>query len=162
MIALRIGMTGMPIFLPPLIRKTSPQRGGGVGVRVELPTHLRALAGVEGELVFPLGPGATLADLFDALEARHPRLRGTIRHHDSGARRAYMRYFAERADLSHASPDEPLTVIGLTPAHGSTSSFVTMYLTIAPQKFWISARPDFFSTTPIPSNSSEINRSQKW
>jgi molybdopterin converting factor small subunit len=77
-------------------------------VRVELPTHLRTLAGVHGEVVLTLGPGPTLSDLLDALEARHPRLRGTIRDHDSGMRRAYMRYFADRSDLSHASPHDPL------------------------------------------------------
>lgn len=87
-------------------------RDASVGARitVALPTHLRTLAGVEREVVVVV-PGAgepTQRSLFDALEAEHPRLRGTIRDHDSGVRRAYMRYFAGTADLSHDDPDAPL------------------------------------------------------
>lgn len=80
-------------------------------MRVELPGHLRILAGIgsAGEVELDLGSRPpTLRGLFDALEERHPRLRGTIRDRDTGTRRAYMRYFAERADLSHEPPDAPL------------------------------------------------------
>jgi molybdopterin converting factor small subunit len=77
-------------------------------VRIELPSHLRTLAGVTGEVAIELGGEATLGALFDALEARYPKLRGTIRDHDTGVRRAYMRYFADRRDLSHEALDTPL------------------------------------------------------
>lgn len=83
---------------------------GGATIVVALPTHLRTLAGVEREVeVFVPGPETpTPRRMFDALEAEHPRLRGTIRDHDTGRRRAYMRYFAGTADLSHDDPDAPL------------------------------------------------------
>ena len=79
-------------------------------ITVALPTHLRTLAGVEREVAVVVeGPDApTQRGLFDSLEADHPRLRGTIRDHDTGRRRAYMRYFAGTADLSHDDPDAPL------------------------------------------------------
>ncbi|MBT8404368.1 MAG: hypothetical protein KJP18_10950 [Gemmatimonadetes bacterium] len=79
-------------------------------MRVALPTHLRALADVEPEVRvdLPWETPATARALFDELEARHPRLRGTIRHHDTGERRAYMRFFAGREDLSHEPPDAEL------------------------------------------------------
>lgn len=77
-------------------------------VRVELPGHLRTLAGAPGVVTVDLEGAATLASLFDALERRYPKLRGTIRDQATGARRAYMRYFAERRDLSHSPPDAPL------------------------------------------------------
>lgn len=77
-------------------------------MRVELPGHLRTLAGAPAIVTLDLGVDPTLAALFDALEARYPRLKGTIRNHETGARRAYMRYFADRRDLSHAPLDEPL------------------------------------------------------
>ena len=80
------------------------------GIRVALPTHLRTLAGVGREVAVEIDPGraATARALFDALEARHPRLRGTIRDHDSGERRAYLRFFAGTDDLSHVPADAPL------------------------------------------------------
>ena len=80
------------------------------GIRVALPTHLRTLAGVGREIEVEIDPErpATARSLFDALEARHPRLRGTIRDHDTGERRAYLRFFAGTDDLSHASADAPL------------------------------------------------------
>lgn len=97
-------------------RGTGTDGGGGdpgpavARIRVALPTHLSALAGVEAETVVEVPrPGPlTARALLDALEARYPSLRGTIRDHDSGNRRPYMRYFAGKADLSHASPDAPL------------------------------------------------------
>ena len=77
-------------------------------VRIELPSHLRTLAGVTGEVAIELGGEPTLSALFDALEGRYPKLRGTIRDHGTGVRRAYMRYFADRRDLSHEALDAPL------------------------------------------------------
>jgi len=59
------------------------------------------------ELSLPEGP-VTIEGVLDALEERYPPLRGTIRDHDTGARRAYMRYFAGREDVSHEPPDAPL------------------------------------------------------
>lgn len=81
-----------------------------VQVVVELPTHLRELAGAgrETRLEITGSHPATIRTLLDALEAAHPVLRGTIRDRDTGARRAYMRYFAGKADLSHEPPDAPL------------------------------------------------------
>ena len=77
-------------------------------IRVELPPHLRTLAKVSGEVQLdvpgPLTPGAVL----DALEARYPVLRGTIRDHVTHERRAFIRFFACSQDLSHDSPDTPL------------------------------------------------------
>lgn len=83
---------------------------GERAIRVALPTHLRTLAGVGREVEVAIAPDrpATARALFDALEARHPRLRGTIRDHDSGERRAYLRFFAGTDDVSHEPPDAPL------------------------------------------------------
>lgn len=79
-------------------------------IRVELPHHLRALAGVSGEvaLELPGGGPATPRAVLDALEARYPVLRGTIRHHVTLERRPYVRLFACARDWSHESPDTPL------------------------------------------------------
>jgi len=78
-------------------------------VRVELPTHLRTLAGVEDEVRLDVsGREPTVAAVLDSLEARYPVLRGTIREHGGGQRRAYMRYFACGEDLSHEPPGAPL------------------------------------------------------
>jgi len=81
-------------------------------IRVELPAHLRTLAGVSGEVTLELGPDApgvvTLGDALDALEARYPVLRGTIRDHHTGRRRAFVRFFACKEDLSHEQADFPL------------------------------------------------------
>jgi hypothetical protein len=74
-------------------------------IRVALPAHLRTLAGVSGELRLEVPPPVTQRALLDALEARHPVLRGTIREHGSLRRRAFVRYFACREDLSHEPPD---------------------------------------------------------
>ena len=76
-------------------------------IRVVLPAHLRALAKVQGELALEC-PDATQRAVLDALEARHPALRGTIRDPATGRRRAFVRFFACREDLSHLSPDDPL------------------------------------------------------
>ena len=73
--------------------------------RVVLPYHLRALARESGEVVVA---GSTQREVVDALEARYPALRGTMRDPASGRRRAFVRFFACREDLSHSSPDDPL------------------------------------------------------
>ncbi|HSJ96166.1 MAG TPA: MoaD/ThiS family protein [Myxococcota bacterium] len=77
-------------------------------IRVVLPAHLRTLAGVTGEIRLELAGPATQRAILDALEARHPTLRGTIRDHGSQRRRAFVRFFACREDLSHEPPDAPL------------------------------------------------------
>jgi len=77
-------------------------------IRVELPTHLRRLANVEGEVKFDLAGPVTQRTVLDALEARYPMLRGTIRDHGSVMRRPMLRFFACEEDLSHESPDAPL------------------------------------------------------
>jgi sulfur-carrier protein len=77
-------------------------------VTVTLPTHLRTLAGVDGVVAVEVPAAPTIADVLDALEARHPVLRGTIREHGTLRRRAYMRFFACEQDLSHAPVDTPV------------------------------------------------------
>lgn len=81
-------------------------------IRVELPAHLRTLARVSGEVALDLpanGPApVTLGEALDALEASYPVLRGTLRDHHTGRRRAFVRFFACKEDLSHESPDFPL------------------------------------------------------
>ena len=76
-------------------------------IRVVLPAHLRALAQVQGEVAIEDG-AATQRAVLDALEARYPALRGTIRDPATGRRRAFVRFFACKEDLSHGSPDDPL------------------------------------------------------
>ena len=77
-------------------------------IRVVLPAHLRALARVDGEVRLEITGPVTQRSVLDALEARYPMLRGTIRGHDGGPRRAFMRFFACEEDLSHEPPDRPL------------------------------------------------------
>jgi len=77
-------------------------------IRVELPQHLRTLAGVSGEVQLEVKGPVTQRTVLDALEARFPTLRGTIRDHDTQKRRAFLRFFACQEDLSHESPDTPL------------------------------------------------------
>ncbi|HEY3450292.1 MAG TPA: MoaD/ThiS family protein [Myxococcales bacterium] len=78
-------------------------------IRVVLPFHLRNLAHLEGEAVQLEVPGRpTLGAVLDALEARHPELRGTIRDRATLKRRPFLRFFACRRDLSNCSPEEPL------------------------------------------------------
>jgi molybdopterin synthase sulfur carrier subunit len=77
-------------------------------IRVELPSHLRTLAKVDGEVQLDVQGQVTLRSVLDALEARYPMLRGTIRDHVSGQRRPFLRFFACEEDLSHESPDAPL------------------------------------------------------
>ena len=77
-------------------------------IRVVLPAHLRALARIGGEVHLDIAGPVTQRSVLDALEARDPMLRGTIRDHDSGPRRAFIRFFACERDLSHDPPDDPL------------------------------------------------------
>ena len=77
-------------------------------IRVVLPTHLRTLARVDGEVQLDVEGPATQRAVLDALEARYPMLRGTIRDHVTQRRRAFVRFFACEQDLSHESPDAPL------------------------------------------------------
>jgi hypothetical protein len=77
-------------------------------IRVVLPTHLRTLARVDGEVQLDVEGPATQRSVLDALEARYPMLRGTIRDHVTHQRRAFVRFFACAQDRSHESPDAPL------------------------------------------------------
>jgi molybdopterin converting factor small subunit len=92
-------------------------------IRVVLPAHLRSLARVEDEVTLQLEGQATMRSVLDALEARYPMLRGTIRDHVTHQRRSFVRFFACEEDLSHEPPDtllpeavatgaEPFLVVG--------------------------------------------------
>lgn len=92
-------------------------------IRVELPAHLRALARVDGEVEVRVDGPVTLGSVLDALEARHPVLRGTIRDTVTRQRRPLVRFFACERDLSHEPSDvtlpepvaagtEPLLIVG--------------------------------------------------
>ena len=92
-------------------------------IRVELPQHLRTLAHVGREVELDVEGAVTQRSVLDALEARYPMLRGTIRDQVTQQRRAFLRFFACQEDLSHESPDallpeavalgkEPLIVLG--------------------------------------------------
>jgi molybdopterin converting factor small subunit len=77
-------------------------------IRVILPAHLRTLAKVTGDVLLEIEGPATQRTVLDALEARYPMLRGTIRDHVTQQRRPFVRFFACEEDLSHESPDAPL------------------------------------------------------
>jgi molybdopterin synthase sulfur carrier subunit len=92
-------------------------------IRVVLPQHLRTLARVSGEVELCIDGAATPRAILDALEARYPMLRGTIRDQVTHERRAFLRFFACQEDISHepadfqlpddvASGDEPLMIVG--------------------------------------------------
>ncbi len=92
-------------------------------IRIVLPEHLRTLARVDGEIALPVAGQVTQRSVLDALEARFPVLRGTIRDHRTHQRRAFVRYFACQQDISHEAPDmllpdavatgvEPFLVVG--------------------------------------------------
>jgi len=92
-------------------------------IRVILPQHLRTLAQVGAEVQLEVGAPVTLRSVLDAIEARYPMLRGTIRDQVTGQRRPFLRFFACEEDLSHepphvllpdvvASGKEPLLIIG--------------------------------------------------
>ena len=77
-------------------------------IRVVLPAHLRTLARVDGEVRLDVEGAATVRAVVDALEARYPMLRGTIRDHVTHRRRAFLRFFACGEDLSHEPADAAL------------------------------------------------------
>jgi molybdopterin converting factor small subunit len=77
-------------------------------IRVVLPAHLRTLARIDGEVALEVEGPVTQRSVLDALEARYPMLRGTIRNHVTQQRRPFIRFFACEQDLSHESPDAPL------------------------------------------------------
>jgi len=77
-------------------------------IRVTLPAHLRTLAQVDGEVQVDVAGEVTQRAVLDALEARYPMLRGTIRDRAAGKRRAFIRFFACEQDLSNDPPDTPL------------------------------------------------------
>ena len=92
-------------------------------IRVLLPYHLRNLAGIKDEVQLDLAAPATMRSVLDALEARYPTLRGTIRDHATLERRPFLRFFVCEQDWSHESPDaelpeavaagrEPLLILG--------------------------------------------------
>jgi hypothetical protein len=77
-------------------------------IRVTLPYHLRNLAKVDAEVSLDVEGDVTQRAILDALEARYPVLRGTIRDHGTLARRPFLRYFACNEDVSLEPPDAPL------------------------------------------------------
>ena len=77
-------------------------------IRVALPAHLRTLARVDGEVTLDVEGRVTQSSVLDALEARYPALRGTIRDHVTLKRRAFIRFFACEQDLSLEPPDAAL------------------------------------------------------
>jgi hypothetical protein len=77
-------------------------------IRVGLPAHLRTLAHVDGEVTLSIEGPVTQRSILEALEARHPVLRGAIRDHTTQNRRPFVRFFACAEDHSHDSPDAPL------------------------------------------------------
>ena len=92
-------------------------------IRVILPPHLRGLAHIAGEVELDIKGPATQRSVVDALEAKYPMLRGTVRDHVTQERRPFLRFFACEEDLSHESPDallpdavvsgkEPLLIVG--------------------------------------------------
>jgi hypothetical protein len=77
-------------------------------IRVVLPAHLKNLARVDGEVRLDVAGPVTQRLVLDALEDRYPMLRGTLRDHRTGQRRAFVRFYACQEDLSNESPDAPL------------------------------------------------------
>lgn len=77
-------------------------------IRVVLPHHLRTLAKVGDEISVDLNGSETMNAVIDAIEAKYPMLRGTIREHGTLKRRPLVRFFACGEDISHESPDKPL------------------------------------------------------
>lgn len=77
-------------------------------ITVVLPAHLRTLAGVKGDVQLEVAGEVTRHSILDALEARYPMLRGTIRNHVGGERRPLLRFFACGEDVTHEPADAPL------------------------------------------------------
>ena len=86
---------------------TAPERVAKT-IRVALPFHLRTLARIDGDVALDVAEPVTIRAVLDALEARYPMLRGTIREYETGKRRAFLRFFACEEDWSLESPDKPL------------------------------------------------------
>jgi sulfur-carrier protein len=91
-------------------------------IRVALPEHLRTLARVQGEVSLSVEGPVTQRSVLDALEARFPMLRGTIREHGTLQRRPFVRFYACEQDLSHQSPDAPLPL----PVANGTEAFLVI------------------------------------
>lgn len=77
-------------------------------IQIQIPYHLRTLAHVDADIALDVPAPVTLRAALDALEAAYPMLRGTIRDHDTLARRPFLRFFACQQDISLDSPDAPL------------------------------------------------------
>ncbi len=78
-------------------------------IRVEIPFHLRTLTKITGrEITLEVAPPVTIASVLDAVEAKYPVLRGTIRDHGTLKRRPFLRFYAGEEDWSHTAPDKPL------------------------------------------------------
>jgi sulfur-carrier protein len=77
-------------------------------IRVVVPVPLRIVARIEGDIELDVDGPVTQRTVLDALEARYPTLRGTVRDHVTQRRRPFVRFFACEQDLSHESPDVPL------------------------------------------------------
>ena len=114
-------------------------------IRVVLPAHLRTLARVEGEVKLDLDGPATQRLVLDALEARYPMLRGTMRDQVSRQRRAFLRFFACGEDLSNESPDaqlpeavatgaEPFMIVGAMAGGAGEPIVVTRLFEAPPER----------------------------
>jgi molybdopterin converting factor small subunit len=77
-------------------------------IRVQIPAPLRRLTGAEAEVALEVAGAVTIDSMLDALEARYPGLKGTIRDHVTRKRRPFVRFFAGGEDLSHDPTDAPL------------------------------------------------------
>lgn len=77
-------------------------------IRVVLPFHLRNLARVNGDIELEVAAPVTVSAVLDALEARYPTLRGTVRDHGTLKRRPFIRFFACKEDWSNEPPETPL------------------------------------------------------
>ncbi len=77
-------------------------------IRVKLPYHLQQLAHTGSEIQIDVPGAATARRVLDAVEAKYPMLRGTIREYETGQRRPYLRFFACQEDHSLESLDTPL------------------------------------------------------
>lgn len=77
-------------------------------ISIELPYHLRNLAGVGGAIQLEVAAPVTQRSVLDALESQYPALKGAIRDHDTLQRRPFIRFFACQQDLSHEPMDAPL------------------------------------------------------
>jgi len=77
-------------------------------IRVQIPAPLRRLSGADAEVSLEVTGAVTIDSVLDALEAKYPGLKGTIRDHTTRKRRPFVRFFACAEDLSHEPTDAPL------------------------------------------------------